>query len=82
MVDVAGGMMIIGCDSISNYKGYHIHLNKTIDELEKRAVMAAGEILERHGVSRSKRFDPDIIETLARNAQDEVIAADAEAEPI
>ena len=80
MVDVAGGIMIIGCDSISNYKGYHIHLNKTIHQLEERAIMAAGEILERHGVSRSKKFD--IIETLARNAMDEVIAADAEAEPI
>lgn len=77
MVSVESGMMIIGCDSICNHKGYHIYLDKTIDELEKRAIMAAGEILERHNVSRAKRFDPDIIETLARDAMDSVIAVDA-----
>lgn len=77
MVDIDAGMLIVGCDSICNFKGYHIHLDKTIDELERRAVMAAGEILERHNVSRSKKFDPDIIETLARDAQDSVIAVDS-----
>jgi hypothetical protein len=81
-VDVEAGLMIVGCDSICNFKGYHIYLDKTIDELEKRAIMAAGEILERHNISRSKRFDPDIIETLARDARDSVIAVDSVPESV
>lgn len=81
-VDLEAGMMIVACDSICNFKGYHIHMDKTIDELERRAVMAAGEILERHNLSRAKKFDPDIIETLARDAKDSVIATDSAPETI
>lgn len=81
-VDIEAGMMIVACDSICNFKGYHIHLDKTIDELESRAIMAAGEILERHNVSRSRKFDPDILESLARDAQDSVIAADSAPETV
>ena len=82
IVDVHGGMLIVGCDSICNHKGYHIKLDKTIDELQRRAVMAAGEILERHNIARSKRFDPAQLDELARDAFDSVISADSEAEPI
>ena len=83
IVDIPNQMLIIACDSISNYKGYHIHMiGRTIDELERRAIMAAGEILERHNVSRSKRFDADILENLPRDSLDNVIAPDAEPEPV
>jgi hypothetical protein len=83
MVDVENQMLIIGCDSICNFKGYHLHMNKyTMEELERRAIEAAGEILERHNVSRSKRFNPDHLETLARDAQDSVIAVDSAPEPV
>jgi len=83
MVDVENQMLIIGCDSICNYKGYHLHMNKyTMDELEKRAVQAAGEILERHNVARDRKFDPDQLETLARDAFDSVIATDSAPEPV
>lgn len=83
IVDLEGGMLIVACDSISSYKGYHIKLEgRTIDELERRAVMAAGEILERHNVSRERRFNADTLETLARNSRDEVIAPDSDAEPV
>ena len=77
IVDVAGGVMIVACDSISNHNGYHIHLDKTIDELERRAVMAAGEILERHSVSRSRNFNPDNLEDLKRDFRDNVISSDS-----
>lgn len=83
IVDIEGGILIVACDSICNIKGYHIKLeSRTIDELERRAVMAAGEILERHNVSRARNFDPDIIETLARDAHDSVIADDSAPEPV
>lgn len=82
MVDLESGMMIVACDSLCNFKGYHIHMDKTIDQLEKRAIEAAGEILERHNLSRSKKFDPDILETLARDARDSVIAVDSAPEAI
>jgi hypothetical protein len=83
MVDIDNQMLIIGCDSICNFKGYHLHMNKySMEELERRAVMAAGEILERHNVARSRNFNPDHLETLARDAHDSVIAADSAPESI
>ena len=83
IVDEENQLLIIGCDSISNVKGYHIHMiGRTIHELQERAVLAAGEILERHAVSRSKQFDPDNFETMIRDQYDNVITPDSAAEPI
>jgi hypothetical protein len=80
-VDLEGYMVIITCDSISLTKGYHIHmLNRSLSQLCDRAKEAAGEILERHGVSRSRKFDADILEALPRDVRDEVIASDSHAE--
>lgn len=79
-VDLEGYMVIVTCDSISLRKGYHIHmLNRSIGQLCDRAKEAAGEILERHGVSRSRKFDADILEALPRDVQDEVVANDSDA---
>ncbi len=59
-VDLTGGMVIITCDSIDLERGYHISMvARTIGDLQERAKMAAGEILERHGVSRDRKFDPE-----------------------
>lgn len=80
-VDLQGQMIIVTCDSVSLTKGYHIHmLNRTIGELSNRAIKAAGEILERHGLTRTRSFDADILETLKRDFQDEVVANDSDAE--
>ncbi len=82
-IDLAGGMLIIGCDSVSNEKGYHIHTRgRTIHQLEQRALEAAGEILERHELARSKLFNPDHYEGLIRDQFDNVITPDSEPEPI
>lgn len=82
-INLAGGILIIACDSVSNTKGYHIHTRgRTIHELEKRAVAAAGEILERHALSRDKLFNPDKLEGLIRDQFDNVITPDSKAEPI
>ena len=83
VVDMENEMLIIACDSVSNEKGYHIHMKgRTIRYLRQRAVTAAGEILERHALSRSKKFDADIIETLPRDLRDNVIGPDSAPEPI
>lgn len=77
-VDVLGGMVVITCDSLSTTKGYHLHLkNYTIEGLAEKAVKAGCEILERYNVSRDKKFDPGVIETLARDINDEAISADS-----
>ena len=82
-VDIAGQMVIITCDSVSTEKGYHISLvGRNIHDLQERAKMAAGEILERHGLSRSRGFDETIFETLPRDFRDNVIADDSKAEEI
>jgi len=79
-VDVEGRMVIITCDSISLKKGYHIHMaDRNLNELCARSVQAAGEILERHGISRNKAFDADILETLKRDWDGEVVANDSDA---
>ena len=82
-IDLKGCMLIIGCDSISNVKGYHIHtIGRTLHDLEDLAVKAAGEILERHNISRHKLFNPDNIEGLVRDQFDNVITPDSAAEQI
>lgn len=87
-VDAEGGMMVIVCPSVSNTKGYHIALAdpvsgaaRTLLELIERAVRGAGEILERHGVSRDRHVNLDNILALPRNVKDDVIAPDAAPEP-
>jgi hypothetical protein len=78
MVDIEGQILIVGCDSICNYKGYHIKMaGRTIVELEDRAIMGAGEILERHNLARSRNFDPAQFDTLKRDSRDSVIAVDS-----
>ena len=82
-IDLKGGMLIISCDSVSNHMGYHIHTRgRTIHELESRSIMAAGEILERHALSRNKQFNPDGFEGLLRDQFDNVITPDSAPEPI
>ena len=81
-VDAEAGMCIIVCPSVSITKGYHLYLNHNIAELIVRAKRAAGEILERHNVSRAPQFNPDVLETLSRTVRDDVIALDAAPEPI
>ena len=77
-VNIEGRMVIITCDSLSTEKGYHIHmLGRTIHQLQVKAVNCAGEILERHGVTRNRRIDEDIFETLERDHGDNVVTEDS-----
>jgi hypothetical protein len=75
------GLVTITCPSLSQTKGYVIHIrNQTLAELKVRAARAAGEVLERYGVTRARGIDPDVIEKeLPRNPlNDEVVSSDAE----
>ncbi len=82
-VDISGRMINVRCPSLSLKKAHYISMvGRSNKDLVAAAVMAAGEILERYGVSRAVHFNPDHLETLARDAQDEVISSDAAPEPI
>ncbi len=77
-VDSRNGVIVIACPSLSKRLGYRLHIKRdTVAELIPRARRAAGEILERFGVSRSKIIDPLTMESFDRDVRDDVIAADA-----
>ena len=81
MADVIGCMVIIKCPSLSLTKGYHVSMRgRTLHELQERAVWAAGEILERHNVTRGRVTDVSIFEHLPTTLRGDVIAPDAKGE--
>src|SRR6185503_6850878 len=80
-VDLDNQMVVLMCPSVSTTKGYHLHFRtRTIHDMQAAAVKAAGEILERHNISRSNPFNPEVLETLPRDLRDNVIAVDAKPE--
>lgn len=77
-VDYRNQIVVIACPSLSKRLGYRLHLKRdTVAELIPRCRRAAGEILERFGVSRGKIIDPATLETFERDVRDDVIAKDA-----
>lgn len=79
-IDVPGRMMIIMCPSLSELKGYHIHMGQdNIQELTEKAVNAGGEILERYGIKRGRKFDSAELEELERvGPYEEAITSDSD----
>ena len=78
LVDVEGQMIVIMCQSVSQEKGFHISMvGRCVHDLQLEGVKAGGEILERYNLSRKRKFDADILETLDRDSRDEVISSDA-----
>lgn len=76
-VNIPGRFLIVVCPSLDNVHGYHIHMKQDdILELQKKAENAAGEILERFGLTRGKEFNPDHMETFDRDLRDNVIPID------
>jgi len=64
-VDIDGLMVVISCQSLSLDKGYHIAMaGRNVIELVERARRGAGEILERYGISRNRKFNSDEINGL------------------
>lgn len=71
-------IVIIICPFISTTKGYHLHLLKyTIDQLEKKAVVVAGEILERHGIARNQTPNLEKAENALRDSRGSIVTADS-----
>ncbi len=78
-VDSSNGMLAVMETDISQEKGYLIELSRSMNEIRGMMRAVGGEILERAGVPTGHRFNPDVMETLNRNARGEVIAPDLEA---
>lgn len=77
-VDSRNGVIVIACPSLSKRLGYRLHIKRdTVAELIPRARRAAGEILERFGVSRGKILDPMTLESFERDVRDDVVSKDA-----
>lgn len=77
-MDSRNGVLIIGCPSLSKRMGYRLHVKRdTVADLIPRARRAAGEILERYGVSRGRIIDPGSLETFERDVRDDAISKDA-----
>lgn len=78
MADVTGRMIVVKCPSLSVTKGYHVSMiGRTVHELQQRAVWAAGEILERHNVTRGRVTDTLALDMLPTDLRGDVIAPDA-----
>lgn len=78
-VDTRGEVVVIGCPSVSKRKGYRLHINRdAVAKLIARCEHAAGEILERYGVSRSRLIDPETFENFDRDIYDDCLAKDSQ----
>lgn len=77
-VDSRNQVIVIACPSLSKRLGYRLHMKRdTVADLIPRCRRAAGEILERFGVSRSRLIDPATLETFDRDVRDDVKAKNA-----
>jgi hypothetical protein len=77
-VDSRNQIIVIACPSLSKRLGYRLHMKRdTVSSLLPRCRRAAGEILERFGVSRSRIIDPGSLETFQRDVHDDAVAPDA-----
>lgn len=77
-VDSRNQIVVISCPSLSKRMGYRLHMRRdTVADLIPRCRRAAGEILERYGVSRGRIIDPGTLETFERDVRDNAIAPDA-----
>ena len=77
-VDIENEVIVVSCPNLSKRMGYRLHIKKdTVKELMPRCRKAAGEILERYGVSRGRVLDPATLETFERDVRDDAISEDA-----
>jgi hypothetical protein len=76
-VDTRNEIIIICMPTLSKREGYHLHMKRdNIAQLLPRCRRAAGEILERFQMSRSKIIDPYDIDQLPRDARDDAVTSD------
>ena len=76
-VDSRNEIIVICMPTLSKREGYHLHMKRdNIAKLVLRCRKAAGEILERFQMSRSKIIDPYDIDQLPRDIRDDAVTAD------
>jgi len=75
-VRMSQGVAGIFCPDVSLKYGIIIHLTHIIFDLERRAVMAGGEILERFGLSREQGASNDDVLDLDRHINGEAVLAE------
>ena len=76
-VDTRNAIIIICMPTLSKREGYHLHMTRdNIAQLLPRCRRAAGEILERFQMSRSKIIDPYDIDQLPRDVRDDAVTSD------
>ena len=74
------GLVVITCPSLSVEKGYHLHMRKyNLRRLGEAVIKAAGEILERHDISRGRYFNEDNLEGLNEDFKGNVVGPDSDA---
>ena len=72
-VDIENQVIVISCPSLSKRMGYKLLFkNRTVKQLVVESMRAAGEILERYGVSRDRIVDPMSLEGFDRDVRDDV----------
>ena len=74
-VDMKGGMVIVGCPSVSPRHGYHIKLSRSINEIEDMLETVGGEILERGRLTRGKTTE-ELVEAAVRDFRDQIVDLD------
>lgn len=74
--DLENGVVAVMEQNISKSAGYLLYLSRPMEELRGMMFKVGGEILERAGVPTGKQFNPEILETLSRDARDDVISPD------
>lgn len=74
--DLTGGIVEIFCFALSGTHAYLLHMDGSIHDLIEKALRAAGEILERYGVTRNKKYNIDITEAFDRDHNGDVIGGD------
>lgn len=78
-VDTKNQCVVISCPTLSKRMGYRLHMKRdTVADLLPRCRRAAGEILERYGVSRGRIVDPMTMEAFERDVRDDVKNPEAE----
>ena len=72
-VDTKNEVIVICCPALTKRMGYRVHMKRdNVAKLIPRCIRAAGEILERYGVSRSPIIDPRTMESYDRYLWDDV----------
>ena len=76
-VDLRGRMVVVMCPDVSMRYGYYLHMkNRTIQQLADEMSRVGGEVLERARISRNRKFNEDILETIPRDLRETVIGLD------